>query len=80
MVSTGYEFVPMTSADLPLIRRWLETPHVSQWWHDPAEQFEIVSGDLDHPDMAQYIVTSDGRPSNSPRTGGPTAICAAWRP
>jgi aminoglycoside 6'-N-acetyltransferase len=62
MASADYEFVPMTSADLPLIRRWLETPHVSQWWHDPAEQFELVSGDLDHPDMAQYIVTSDGRP------------------
>ncbi len=62
MVSTGYEFVPMTSADLPLIRRWLETPHVSQWWHDPAEQFELVSGDLDHPDMAQYIVASGERP------------------
>jgi aminoglycoside 6'-N-acetyltransferase len=62
MVPTAYEFVPMTSADLPLIRRWLETPHVSQWWHDPAEQFELVSGDLDHPDMAQYIVASDRRP------------------
>jgi aminoglycoside 6'-N-acetyltransferase len=61
MVSTGYEFVPMTAADLPLIRRWLETPHVSQWWHDPAEQFELVSGDLDHPDMAQYIVASGER-------------------
>jgi aminoglycoside 6'-N-acetyltransferase len=62
MVSTGYEFVPMASADLPLIRRWLGTPHVSQWWHDPAAQFELVSGDLDHPDMAQYIVASDRRP------------------
>ena len=62
MVSADYEFMPMTSADLPLIRRWLETPHVSQWWHDPAEQFELVSGDLDHPDMAQYLVASDGRP------------------
>ena len=62
MHSADYEFVPMSSTDLPLIRRWLETPHVSEWWHDPAEQFELVSGDLDHPDMAQYIVTSDGRP------------------
>jgi aminoglycoside 6'-N-acetyltransferase len=62
MVSADYEFVPMTSADLPLIRRWLETPHVSQWWHDPAEQLELVSGDLDHPDMAQFIVASDRRP------------------
>jgi aminoglycoside 6'-N-acetyltransferase len=62
MFTPDYEFMPMSSTDLPLIRRWLETPHVSEWWHDPAEQFELVSGDLDHPDMTQYIVTSDGRP------------------
>jgi aminoglycoside 6'-N-acetyltransferase len=62
MGSDDYDFVPMTGADLPLIRRWLETPHVAEWWHDPAEQFELVSGDLDHPDMAQYIVASEGRP------------------
>ena len=52
----------MTSADLPLIKRWLETPHVREWWHDPTEQFELVSGDLDHPDMAQFIVSTDARP------------------
>ncbi|MEA2883719.1 MAG: hypothetical protein QOH32_2975 [Bradyrhizobium sp.] len=62
MVATGYEFVPMGAADLQLVRRWLETPHVSEWWHDPAEQFELVSGDLDHPDMAQYIVALERRP------------------
>jgi aminoglycoside 6'-N-acetyltransferase len=62
MASADYEFLAMTSANLPLIRRWLETPHVSEWWHDPAEQFELVSGDLDHPDMAQFIVASDLRP------------------
>jgi aminoglycoside 6'-N-acetyltransferase len=62
MASADYEFVPMSAADLPLIRRWLETPHVSEWWHDPAEQFELVSGDLDHPDMAQFIVASNQRP------------------
>ena len=42
MIAADYEFVPMGAADLPLIRRWLETPHVSEWWHDPAEQFELV--------------------------------------
>jgi aminoglycoside 6'-N-acetyltransferase len=62
MVSAEYDFMPMTAADLPLIRRWLAAPHVSQWWHDPAEQFELVSGDLDHPDMAQYVVASARRP------------------
>jgi aminoglycoside 6'-N-acetyltransferase len=58
---TAYVFRPMSSADLPTIRRWLETPHVAQWWHDPSDQFELVSGDLDHPDMAQFIVTTDAR-------------------
>ena len=57
-----YEFRPMVSADLPMLKRWLQTPHVSAWWHDPAEQFELVSGDLDHPDMAQFIVSAEGRP------------------
>ena len=58
---TAYAFRPMSADDLPTIRLWLETPHVSEWWHDPAEQFEIVSGDLDHPDMAQFIVAADGQ-------------------
>ena len=62
MLSTDYEFVPLVTADLDLVRRWLGTPHVSEWWHDPAEQFELVSGDLDHPDLAQYIVVLDRRP------------------
>jgi aminoglycoside 6'-N-acetyltransferase len=56
-----YVFRPMTAADLPLVQRWLREPHVAEWWHDP-ETFEFVSGDLDHPDMAQFIVTLDGRP------------------
>jgi aminoglycoside 6'-N-acetyltransferase len=60
-MAPDYVFRPMSSADLPKIRRWLETPHVAEWWHDPAEQFELVSGDLDHPDMAQFIVSADGR-------------------
>ena len=58
---TAYVFRPMSVADLPTIQRWLATPHVSQWWHDPSEQFELVSGDLDHPDMAQFIVAADER-------------------
>jgi aminoglycoside 6'-N-acetyltransferase len=58
---TAYAFRPMSAADLPTIQRWLETPHVAQWWPDPSQQFELVSGDLGHPDMAQFIVTADVR-------------------
>ena len=62
VATASYEFRPMSHADLPLIKRWLETPHVSEWWHDPSDQFELVSGDLDHPNVAQFIVRADERP------------------
>ena len=27
-----------------------------RWWGRPDEQYQLVSGDLDHPDMDQFIV------------------------
>jgi aminoglycoside 6'-N-acetyltransferase len=57
-----YRFLPMAADDLPLVRRWLETAHVSEWWGDPPEQFTLVSEDLDHPGMDQYIVVANDRP------------------
>ncbi|MDA9547258.1 aminoglycoside 6'-N-acetyltransferase [Bradyrhizobium sp. USDA 3397] len=60
-MTQSYTFRPMTAADMPLIRRWLDAPHVAEWWHDP-ETLEFVGGDLDHPDLAQFIVSRDGRP------------------
>jgi len=50
----------MTTADLPTIRHWLALPHVREWWGDPAEQYALVSGDLDEPAMDQFIVSIDG--------------------
>jgi aminoglycoside 6'-N-acetyltransferase len=59
---TVYAFRAMTRTDLPLIRRWLQTAEVRRWWGDPDEQYDLVSGDLDHPDMDQFIVALDERP------------------
>src|ERR1700743_93694 len=56
-----YVFRAMTADDLPMIRRWLAEPHVRDWGGDPAEQYKLVSGDLDEPAMDQYIVSSEGR-------------------
>ena len=61
MTTPRYDFRPMTADDMPLVQRWLAEPHVAEWWHDP-EKLEFVSGDLDHPDLAQFIVSLDGRP------------------
>ena len=58
----AYAFRPMSADDLPTIKRWLETSHVREWWHDPAEQFELVSGDLSDPDMAQSVHRRGGGP------------------
>lgn len=60
MTEGGYQFRPMTADDLPLVRDWLDRPHVAEWWHD-ADAFEFVSGDLAHDDMAQFIVMQEGR-------------------
>ena len=68
-----YQFRPMSAADLPMVRRWLETPHVAQWWHDPDEQFALVSEDLDHPAMDQFVVAADHRPFAYLQCYDPTA-------
>ena len=50
-VHGAYTFRPMTTDDLPLVRALAAVPHVAEWWGDPEDQFELVSGDLDHPDI-----------------------------
>jgi aminoglycoside 6'-N-acetyltransferase len=55
-MAPDYDFRPMSAADLALIRRWLQTTEVVRWWGNPEEQYALVSGDLDHPDMDQFIV------------------------
>jgi len=55
-MAPDYDFRPMSAADLALIRRWLQTTEVVRWWGNPEQQYALVSGDLDHPDMDQFIV------------------------
>src|ERR1700761_5745223 len=59
MASRSYAFRPMTAGDLPTVRRWLAKQHVAEWWGDPAEQFALVSEDLTHPAMDQFIGEED---------------------
>jgi aminoglycoside 6'-N-acetyltransferase len=73
MVSSAYAFCAMSAADLPLVRRWLKAPHVAQWWGDPEQQFALVSEDLDHPSMDQFIVAADDHPFAYLQCYDPTA-------
>ena len=54
-----YRFQPMTADDLPLVRRWLRTAHVSEWWTDSPEEFTF---DGDDPAVDQFIVVKDDHP------------------
>jgi aminoglycoside 6'-N-acetyltransferase len=72
-MASRYQFRPMSAADLPMVRRWLEAPHVAQWWRDPDTQFALVSEDLDHPAMDQFVVAADDRPFAYLQCYDPTA-------
>jgi aminoglycoside 6'-N-acetyltransferase len=47
---------------LALVGRWLAAPHVRAWWGEPEQQFALVSGDLAHRALEQYIVVVAGCP------------------
>ena len=79
-MTSSYTFRPMIAADLPLIRRWLGEAHVREWWGDPDEQFELVSGDLDEPAMDQFIVLAGMRPFGYLQCYCPTAWNTGFGP
>jgi aminoglycoside 6'-N-acetyltransferase len=59
-----YSFRRMTAADLPLVKGWLETPAVRQWWVDadgrPSDPPQ--EDDLDDQHVAMWIVSHDDDP------------------
>jgi aminoglycoside 6'-N-acetyltransferase len=61
-MSGPYRFRPAAAADLPMLRRWRETPDVLPWWgawQHPEAEFEAHLAD---PAMAMWIVDLGGRP------------------
>jgi len=52
----------MTRADLPMVRRWLDTPGARRWWGEPDYEAGLLTEDLDEPAMAMLIVAHRGEP------------------
>ena len=48
-----YAFRPMTAADMPMARRWLETPEVQHWWGDADGQVSLLEEDIEDPRMSR---------------------------
>jgi aminoglycoside 6'-N-acetyltransferase len=58
----AYAFRPVTSRDLPMLRGWLEQPHVAEWWGDVDEELAQIADAIDSISTEPLIVELDGRP------------------
>jgi len=57
---SGVRLVPfLGSRDLPLLRIWLDRPHVAPWWGDPGEALTRAG---EHPPAMHKIIAVDGEP------------------
>lgn len=53
----NYTFRPLTEADLPLMRRWLNTAHVKVWWPDADKQIALMEQDMHDPKINMQVVS-----------------------
>lgn len=58
------EFRPLSESDLPTLVRWLDAPHVREWWRDPADLEEVrqkyrprIHG---HEPTEVFVIVDDG--------------------
>jgi aminoglycoside 6'-N-acetyltransferase len=59
-ISAEYRFRAMTGTDMPMVRRWLETPAARRWWGNPTKEAAFLVEDLDEPAMTMLIVEHRG--------------------
>lgn len=57
-------FTPFTAADVPLLTRWLQAPHVRAFWDDGERGEAAVAANYGRPDgeMTELLMRVGGRP------------------
>ena len=58
MAQPSYDFRPMTSEDLPLMRRWLESPHMREWWGEPETELGYIRDMIEGRDTTRPFIFS----------------------
>lgn len=56
----SYRFRPMTRADLPMFRHWLDQPHLGGWWGDSGTETRMVADDMGSDTVDMRIVELGG--------------------
>jgi aminoglycoside 6'-N-acetyltransferase len=63
MAQRAYQFRPMTAEDLPLMWRWLESPHMREWWGEPETELGYIRDMIEGRDTTRpFIFSADGEP------------------
>lgn len=59
---SNYTFRPITRADLPMFKHWLDQPHIEGWWGDSGTEARLIEEDLDKDVVDMRLVCDDGQP------------------
>src|SRR4030095_2884787 len=54
----AYQFRTVSTQDLPLLRGWLERPHVREWWGDPGQGLSRIRENISDPAIDVFIVSN----------------------
>jgi RimJ/RimL family protein N-acetyltransferase len=64
MAVRSYDFRPLVQGDLPLVRSWLERPHMREWWGDPEEELGYIRDMIEGRDTTRpFIFSVEGQPA-----------------
>ena len=62
-LENSIDFRPLAKADLPLLKRWLEEPHVRDWWGEPDEELALIRAMVEGEDSTRpYMIQFEGHP------------------
>jgi aminoglycoside 6'-N-acetyltransferase len=60
MALPAFEFRALSTADLPLMRRWLDSPHVREWWGEPETELGYIRDMIEGRDTTRPFLFSVG--------------------
>jgi RimJ/RimL family protein N-acetyltransferase len=56
-------FIPVQPEHYPLLRTWLNTPHMRQWWGDPEQELGFIRDMVEGGDTTRpFLITLDHEP------------------
>ena len=61
-MSDKVTFVPVNNSHRPLLRLWLASPHVREWWGDPEQELKLIAHGKDIDGTEGFAIMLDQAP------------------